>query len=394
MSDKLILSIVIVCGVSLVVGATDLYLPSMPNMATYFGVSQDMVQYSIAAYLTGTSLVPFLYGYLADHKGRRYTMLLGFSFYVLGSLVCVMAPELWVLILGRFMQGAGGAAVNVTGFAALKDLYTKEESAKVIAYNGMAISMTPALAPVLGGYIEVTFGWRMNFVVIFTLAALVLTFMYRYFKESMDMSVHKPNPNLFKTYWEILKNKDFMALALVYPFLFGAIFCWITVCPFYFIEVIGLSPDEFGIYAMFVVFGYPIGAFANSRLIPKIGLEKTLLCGVIIGLVASLIFINVHYLFPLSPKIIVATVAFYLVGIGLVFATSQAMSMSFFPHAAGATSAVMHMTRMGAAAVGSYIGGFIDDHSLLPLGIVISTSAILSFCLFVYTQFRASKSEA
>lgn len=385
---KILFSIIHVFGASVVHGTTDLYTPSVPSIGQSFGVNVNLIQYSITAYMLGTSIIPFFYGYLTDHKGRRISLLTGVTIFFLGSLICVSSPNIWVLIFGRFLQGIGGASVSVTGFAALRDLYTKEEGAKIIAYNGMVISITPALAPVIGGYIEVTLGWQANFWLILSLSIILLTLVLFFFQETLDLKKHKPQANFLKNYVMIFKSKIFFQLGLIHPLLFGSIFCWITVSSVYFIEHLGMSPDKFGIYAMFVVAGYPLGAFSNSKLIPKIGLEKTLLCGLCVAGIATILLGLACFSFPTWAEFIVFTMALFVASLGMCFATTTSMSLSIFPNARGASSAVLHLLRMGGGALGSAYGSYMDDSTLVYLFLYFSFSMVLAFWLYTLIERR------
>lgn len=386
--NKLIIPIIFVFGASLVMGTTDLYVPSMPSMAKGLGIDQEWIQFSVTAYFLGTVFVPLLYGVLADHKGRRYTLLLGLSIFVLASAICLGSQSIWPLLIGRFFQGFGGAAVGVVGFASLKDLYTKEEQAKIIAYQGMAIASALALAPALGGYIEVTLGWRYAFALIFGLSVLLITLVFFKFKETLDNTHPKPTQKLLAPYWTMLKSKEFMSVSLIYPPLFGSIFSWITVSPFYFIDTLGMKPDAFGLYSMGVVAGYPIGAFINSRLIPRVGLTKTLQIALGIMAFSTFLLIIGALFFSTCLEFIFLSLTLYVTGMGVAFATITTLSMSIFPKASGTSSAFLHIQRMGGAALGSYIGGVMTDNTLFPIALYFLCSLGVSISLYIYVTYR------
>ena len=161
--DRIMMSFLIVLNVSVMLFATDAYAPSMPAMAKFLNVDEDAIQLTLTINLFGMALFPFIYGFMVDRIGRRKTVIVGTGLFFIGSLLCTQNSNLDLLYLGRFLQGAGGASYLITGLVAIKSLYDKQQGAKVLALQGVAISATPALAPVIGGYIHVHLGWQWNF---------------------------------------------------------------------------------------------------------------------------------------------------------------------------------------------------------------------------------------
>ncbi len=157
--------------------ATDIFLPSLPSMAIYFGASDKSTQIAIPLYLLGSFVAAPAFGILSDNLGKRPVMLSGFVFFLLGTFICIYASSLPFFLTARFIQGLGAAVIPVVGWAYIQDLYPADEGAKIMSWLMADISVGPFVAPGLGGFIHVAFGWQGNFIFIFMFAVLTFILM-------------------------------------------------------------------------------------------------------------------------------------------------------------------------------------------------------------------------
>ena len=139
---------------------SDLYLPSLPSMAKGLDVNTNWIQFTIAIYMTGFSLSQLIYGPWSDAIGRRFPLLIGLSINFVGGLICWFSPNIYLLFLGRFIQGLGVGAANSLVRPILRDLFEKEELAIYNSYLAISGVFILSTAPVLGGYIQHYAGWR------------------------------------------------------------------------------------------------------------------------------------------------------------------------------------------------------------------------------------------
>ena len=143
--------------------STDLYLPSLPAIGAGFAADISQVQLTLSVFLVGFAVSQAVYGPLSDRFGRRPVLLGGLSIYLIASLACMTAPGIGSLIAWRFVQALGACTGVVLGRAIVRDVYGREGAARMLSYMGMAMALAPALGPILGGYLQVWFGWRANF---------------------------------------------------------------------------------------------------------------------------------------------------------------------------------------------------------------------------------------
>ncbi|MEJ2632287.1 MAG: MFS transporter [Acidihalobacter sp.] len=158
--------------------SSDIYLPSMPYMASYFGVDYGVIQKTITVYLVGLAVFQLFYGPISDHFGRRRVLIAGLTIYIAASLGCVLSSSVTQLLLFRFFQAVGACAGLVMGRTIVTDMFDKSESPHVFSIVLPFVAMSPAIAPVIGGHVQELLGWRfvMAFTVLFGSVLLGIVF--------------------------------------------------------------------------------------------------------------------------------------------------------------------------------------------------------------------------
>ena len=151
--------------------STSMYLPSLPSLADDLHVEAAGVKMTMTVFLAAFAAAQLFFGPLSDRFGRRPALFLGLGLYLLGTAACAVAPNLPALIVGRFVQGFGACAGPAIARAIVRDRYERAEAARVLAYIGMAMAVGPAVGPILGGFLQVQFGWRANFTALVDLRA-------------------------------------------------------------------------------------------------------------------------------------------------------------------------------------------------------------------------------
>src|ERR671912_1491790 len=143
--------------------STDMYLPSLPAIATGLGASTGQAQMTLSAFLLGFAAGQFLYGPVSDRVGRRPVLLFGLGLFVLASLACTLAPTVESLVTARFVQALGASGPIVLARAIVRDLYEGPRAGRELSRMGSIMGLVPALAPILGGLLHEAFGWRSTF---------------------------------------------------------------------------------------------------------------------------------------------------------------------------------------------------------------------------------------
>ena len=159
----------------------DQYAPSMPSMVNQLHTTTASVQLSISIYLLTCGISTLFWGPLSDRFGRRRITLVSMPIFLLGSLFCIFANHIGILLFGRAVQGIGVSSCSFLGAAIMSDVFEGRMLNRVSSYFSATYSLVPIIAPVVGGYLQKWYGWRMNFIFLFALIlAFYLIFLFAF----------------------------------------------------------------------------------------------------------------------------------------------------------------------------------------------------------------------
>ena len=379
------LPILISCSLSLVLMSTDIFFPSLTAMAKDFSVSEMQIKSAIWMNLLGSFLSSLVVGSLADRYGRRPVMLTGLGIFMLFSFCCVFAPTFDLFILSRLFQGVGASVPFVVGIAAIQDAYDAKKASKLLGVIGATMQIVPTMAPVFGGYIEIYFGWQMNFVVIAFLSSVLFLLTSFFFPETLEEKEQEPVPltHELTQYISILRHKQYLFVAILYPLLICGIWSYLTIAPFYFIDELKMAPNTFGFVLSSMIIAYALSSICAVWVIEKKGLQKTVYFGLFTNLLSVIALFVVCLLYPTSPVLIAMALFGYCCGISLVYAPSTSMALRVFPFAMGKASALRNTLFCLAATTGSFLGGVLPSNSLIPLSMLLLAMVGLAIGLFL-----------
>ncbi|MGI4851069.1 MAG: multidrug effflux MFS transporter [Janthinobacterium lividum] len=240
--------LVLLLAVCLAQMAADIYAPSLPAIALSFDTTISHVQWSMSIYMLGVAVSQLIYGPLSEGVGRKPPIVSGLIIMVIGSVICMTSSTIDTLIVGRLIQGLGAGACTCLWRSIFRDVFTGEDLARSSSYLNIFIIFIIPSAPLLGGYLQVLFNWRANFVFMtgYTLVALAgMIFIFKETNQTYHVSKLKTD-YIVKNYALLLKNRFFMGLSLSTFLTYGAFFSWFVIGPVLLIEKIGISPSTFG----------------------------------------------------------------------------------------------------------------------------------------------------
>ncbi len=377
--------------VAMGVASMALYVPSLPAIQSEFGVTASDTQLTLTLFFLGFSGGQLLFGPLSDRFGRRPVLLLGLGLYAAVSLGCAFAWGIDALQTGRFLQGFVACVGPVVGRAVVRDSLDSSAAAAAFAVLGTALAVVPALAPILGGLIQTTVGWRANFLFLAMLSLGLLAFCLFRLKETLihkNLEALKPD-RLLRIYAHLLTSPYFMGNVLVSSLAFAGFFAYFTEAPFLFIGELGLGADTFGFMMLFTVCGYASGSALSGRLVPRLGARRVILIGcgfLLVGSVLLLLFSG-----SLSLVRVLAPMTLYTIGFGMTIPGSMSEALRPFPRVAGSASAVLGFSQFFCAAMTSLIVQPLYDGTAFLLSIVILAVAVIALGQYlVLTRQRPS----
>lgn len=351
--------------------ANNMYTPSMPAMTDYFATDAATVQLTMSVYLLAFAVAQLAYGPLSDRFGRRPVLIGGLILYVVASGAAAFSGSITVLIVMRAFQAFGACAGPVIARAIVRDLFGREEAAKVMAYIGLAMGAAPAFAPVLGGFLQTWFGWQASFVFItgFAVAILMLTWM-RLEETNTERSETTGLwliVEMLRNYWRLMTSREYLGFVITGSFVFAGVFAFMAGAPFVAIEILGYSPIEFGLVSIAPIGGYVLGSFFTSRVAERLGVDRLVPLGMSVLFAGALVLLGVALLGSLSIYSLYVPMAFMSFGMAVVFPSTLAGSISVHPEIAGAGSALYGFLQMAAAAAGIYISGRFKSGTEMPM---------------------------
>jgi DHA1 family bicyclomycin/chloramphenicol resistance-like MFS transporter len=352
--------------------STDLYLPALPTLARVFASDAARVQLTLSVFLAGFACGQIFYGPLSDRFGRRPLMLGGLALFCAGSIGCVLATSIEMLVLARFVQALGACAGPVIGRAVVRDLWGASESARIIAYMGGAMAIAPLVGPTLGGFLTVLFGWQSNFLLLLLIGALQLVAVACMLSES---NIHRDpaasNPRqMVANFARLLADRHYLGCLLSFSFSYSALFAFISASSFVLADRHGLTPQVYGLCFGVVIAGYLLGSLASGRLVRRLGSDYLLLRGAWLGAIAGVSLAALEFSGVRSIAAILGPMFFCTVATGLVMPNAIARALAPYPTMAGSASALMGFVQMTIAAlVGIAVG-----HALAGGGAVLAVA--------------------
>ncbi len=295
---------VLLAGLSMVSPfSIDTFFPSFRAMQAEFNVSAWQIQQTMTAYLLTYSFTVVVHGPLSDALGRRPVVLVGTFIYALGSLACMFAPNYESLVVFRALQGATAGAGVIVGRAVIRDLYDGPRAQKLMNLVSLIFGVAPALAPVFGGWVHVTLGWRwvFGFLAVFGIL-LTLATAWR-LPETHPKERHLPfalRP-ILQAGGAILSDRPFVLLALTSGFIFMGAFCFIAAAPAVVFDHWRLSETQFAWLFLPIIAGFTLGAVVSGRLAGRMPGPQQISLGLTVAVAVCLVRAIVHGVFDSVP---------------------------------------------------------------------------------------------
>ena len=356
----------------------DMTLPSLPATAQALGAPAATVQLTVTLFLAAFALAQLLHGPLSDRLGRRRIVLGGLAVHVVGGLACWMAPTARLLVAARVLQAAGAGSGPVVGRAVIRDLYEPDQAARVLGYMGTAQALTPILAPIVGGVVHQTFGWRAVYLVLALCGATLLSFAALLVPETnrlRDPNALRPG-HLATNAADLLGDRTFLGYVLVAALMFGGQFAFISGSSFVLIEVLEVAPDVYGLCFGLVAFGLMTGSFLTARLTPRLGIDRIIAAGSWLsaaagGLMAVLALGGVW-----TVLAVIGPMYGFAVGVGIVLPAAVAGAIGPFPRTAGLASAVLGFIQLTSASAYGILVGRLYDGTPIPMAMAIAAAGL------------------
>jgi DHA1 family bicyclomycin/chloramphenicol resistance-like MFS transporter len=362
--------------------ATNILLPSLPQMAASLHVSTAEVTASITVFLAVFAIGQLAVGPISDRYGRRIPVLAGFVVFIAGSIWCGLANDLPSLLIGRVIQAAGACSTSVLSRAIARDLFSGERLARAMALIMIAMAAAPGFSPLLGGALDHTFGWRSEFAFVGLFAAIAAVAYAAVLGETHNSTRIPLNPlAIAKTYLGLSADRRFLIPAATVALIMGGLFAMFSAAPRVLIEGLHFTPIQLGLFfAGTVMIVFAAGMLA-TKLAPRFGLDRSIRGGLLLAAAGSIAILLVSITSPTFFPFL-GGMSVFLLGMGVVNPLGTAQALSPFGEKAGAASALLGFWQMMGAAIGVSLAATISHQAMFALGIVLTTASLLALLLY------------
>ncbi|WP_336772525.1 multidrug effflux MFS transporter [Paenibacillus sp. MMO-58] len=373
----------------------DMYLPAFPEIVEQLGSSASLVQFSLTACLLGLGIGQLVMGSLSDVYGRRIPLLISMAFYVASSLACAFAPNIVLLILFRFIQGAAASAGIVISRAIVRDLYSGHELTRFFSLLLLVGNLGPLVAPVAGsGVLSVT-SWIGVFIFLAVLGIYLLSVTKWSLKETLPVDRRSPSNfgQQLRNYGSLLRDRQFVGYMLAQGIMIAGVFAYVSGTPFIYQNIYGVSPTVFALLFGSNGVSLIIGSQIVGRLAHRVSERSLLLVGLCLALLASMIVVVVTLVHgPLFTLVIPLFI--FVASIGITSTAAFPLAMESQANQAGSAAALLGVVPFLLGAVVAPLVGIAGEDTAVPLGIIIlitSIAAMLAYFLLVRRGTSAPK---
>ncbi|MDF2549028.1 MAG: putative drug resistance permease, major facilitator superfamily, Bcr/CflA subfamily [Chlamydiales bacterium] len=366
-----------------------IYTPALPDVAQGLNTSASLVEASLAIYFLGFAAGVALWGAVSDAIGRRSAMLSGLMIYALSTAVCGFSMHIESLLLARFLQAFGASVGSVITQTILRDAYDGKQRARLFSVMSGALAFSPAIGPLLGGFLSQYGGWRANFAFLFLLSLIMLAWSYLALPETRPAHLKRPSVKQVKAlFQQMVSSKMLFGHILLIASANSIIFGFYQEAPFVFIEQLEMAPSHYGLLGLLIALASLIAARISYQLNLNSNPEKVIVLGAICSILGSIAFalqvgsnLFTGHLGSLSFALL--ALFFVFLGIGLVIPNSLSIALKPYQAAVGTAGSLFGGIYYLLIAASTWLMSGLHNGTASPLSFYIMA---LSALLYVGSQ--------
>ncbi|OCQ52680.1 Bicyclomycin resistance protein [Photorhabdus australis subsp. thailandensis] len=367
--------------------AIDMYLPSLPTVARDFGVDNGQVQMTLSSYILGFAIGQIVYGPMADSLGRKPVILGGVIVFALASAACAMAQNIDDFIYMRFLHGFSAAAAGVVINALMRDVFTKDEFSRSMSFVVLVMTIAPLIAPILGGMMMIWFSWHAIFWSIAITSVIAAFLVVLFIKETLPKEKRQRFHlrTTISQFIMLFRQRRVFCYMLASGFSFAGMFSFLSAGPFVYIELNGVSPQNFGYYfALNIVFLFVMTTI-NSRYVRRFGALRMMNFGLKVQFVMG-IWLLLSTALNFGFAALVIGVAAYICGISMITSNAMAVILDDYPHMAGTVSSLAGTVRFGISALVGALLAMLPAYNAWPMVGSMVLCVISAMLLITYAR--------
>ncbi len=357
--------------------STDMYLPALPTLAGVFHVGIGAVQFTLTTFLVGFCVGQLIWGPLGDRYGRRNMAAIGLAIFVIGSSGCALSGSVGGMTAWRAIQAFGAAAGPVLARAMVRDLYARNDAARMLSVLILGMGIAPLLGPILGGQVLVFWNWQGIFGVQALLGVgglLGLATIHETLRPENRATLRPVE--LLVSYGQMITQPRLLGYALSGATFYGAAYAYLAGSPHAYIEIYHVSPQLYGALFGLNIVGMMASNAINSRFVMRVGLNRMLRLGILVMALGG-VAITVTGFTGFGGLAGLVAPAFIIVSMnGAVVANSVAGALSAYPRKAGAASAVVGAVQFGIGVLTTAMTGWFADGTAFTYAWIIGLTTV------------------
>lgn len=393
-SESSLLVILIFLMTISVMGA-DMYIPSLPHIESYFNTSHVNAKLTFSIFIIGFAMAQLFYGPLSDAYGRKPVLLVGVSIGFVGSILCIFAPSIHGLIFGRLVQGIGIGVGSCMARSIAQDKFSGPKVGHVISYLSLISGLAPAIAPVMGGYLQAYLGWQSVFVFIAAYLLMILLVIFRWLPETnlkLDKQAIQIN-QVIRNYKTLLISPVFMGNVTSGSCAIAGIFVYYTMSPFLLQKTLHLSVVTYGWLAVFISAAVILGRLFNVYLVKCYPAKTVTGIGNFVLFFGGLFMVLSSFI-ALNVIMVIIPMMLFVLGTGLVFSSSAAAAFSPFKAIAGCTSALYTCLQTLGAFIASLFAVHLQTHNQFALGAILTILGLVAIFGYRLANSQTHRSDS
>ncbi len=368
--------------------AIDIYLPSLPAMGVYFSAPNQYLQLSLTVYILSLGISQFIYGPCSDRYGRKPVLLLGIFIFLIGTVCCLYSSTIMQLLISRIIQGLGMGCGFVVGSAILGETFKDKKLAQMTTASTTVYALSPLLIPVLGGYLELFGGWKLNFIFILCFTLTIGIMIILFIPETNKTKNSNPlnGTTLYSTYKKLLMHYKFICYILCSISGYGINITFNVLGPFLLQTTYHLSVVKSGYMLLLTGMSYFIGTIINQKLLTKFSIDDSILIGLCLMTLFSSSILLITYLNIQNFVVIMTFICFTIISTGFIFSNCFAKALSTFPDVLGTASALIGSGGLLGVSLISWITSFVHVYDSFNVGLIFLIESI--FGLFTFLMLK------
>ena len=362
----------------------DTSLAAIPAMAGDLTTNAGSIQLTLSAYVFGAAAGQLVLSPLSDRYGRKAMMLSGLTLYIAAAIGCVYADSVEMLAAMRFIQGSSTFAGRILPRAMARDLYDREEAAKLLSYLAVFSGMAPIIAPFIGAFLLHAEGWQSIFIFMVGYGFLTLVLVALFLKETLppERRVMLGPATMAANFLTVVRNRAFLSYGACIFCTMGGLMCFLTSSSSVFILFHKQTPQEYAYAFGGIMIAYSLFSFIAGRLVSRIGIDGLIHAGAIIGCMSGIAMWGSAVAGYKTVWALIIPMFGYIAALSFILPQATAGALSPFGHMAGSAMSNLGFIQTCIAATIAGISGLLFDGTQMPMVTIIAVMGIGSLASY------------